>query len=302
MIEYGYSQRGKGKRMNAAHSKKKRAKRTGWLGRMLAMLPVGCAILYPFYLAAQLDAVKEEYVHAALPSAFDGLRIAYVSDIHFGHLLQEDRVRALVKKVNEWQPDVILLGGDYAEDSDGALDFWALHPGFQAKICVAATVGNHDRTLPESNLEKLMAAMRAENVIPLVNDVTLLSREGRTLALASVDDFYNGYPDLERVALLCRHADFTVFFPHNPDTLPEAYALPGGPFYQLALCGHTHGGQVALLGHSLHSSSLYGDRYRSGWYHENGTDILVTNGVGTSVLPVRIGARPQIHLLTMKKE
>lgn len=281
--------------------KMKEAHKTPWPGRLLALLPATCALLYPLYLAAQLDGIEENYLHPALPSAFDGIRVAFVSDIHFGSLLKEKRVRALVERVNAWQPDVILLGGDYGEDSDGALDFWALRPGFRAKICVAAVMGNHDRTLPESNLKKIADAMRENGVIPLVNDVYWIKKDGCALAVAGADDFFNGVPDLERLAALTKEADFTLFLSHNPDLLPETYALPGGPFFQLALCGHTHGGQVRLLGRAPHSSSIYGNRYLSGWYREEGADILVSNGVGTSLLPVRLGARPQIHLITLKR-
>lgn len=287
--------------MKDSMQQKNRAKKVGSLGRMLARVPSSCALLYPFYLAAQLDIVRQDYAHPGWPEAFQGMTVAFVSDIHYGSLFREDRVRALVRKVNGLRPDVILLGGDYGENSRGALDFFALRPGFEASLGVAATVGNHDRTLPESHLAELVRAMRENLVTPLVNDVMLLEKEGKKLALASVDDYFHGHPDLEKTARLCEEADFTIFFPHNPDILPETYRLPGGPFYQLALCGHTHGGQVALFGHSLKSSSDYGDRYRSGWYRENGVDILVSNGVGTSSLPVRWGARPQIHLLTMKK-
>jgi len=282
--------------------RRKRGRRASLLGRLLALLPAGCALLYPLYLAAQLDTVEAVYTSPQWPAAFDGLRVVFLSDIHYGAFFREDRVRALVRRVNALEPDVILLGGDYGEDSDGALKFFDLKIGFQARLCVAAAMGNHDRTLPESNLPLLMAAMRERGVLPLVNDVWTLEKDGQTVALCSVDDYYNGSPDLDRVAQLCRGADFTVFFPHTPDILPAAYDMPGGPFYQLALCGHTHGGQVALFGRALHSSSEFGNRYLSGWYREEGTDILVSNGVGTSLLPVRLGARPQIHLLTMKTE
>ena len=282
--------------------RKKKPKRIGWLGRALALLPASCALFYPVYLAAQLDTVRETYASPALPAAFQGLKIAFVSDIHYGALLGEERVRDLVRRVNEMEPDVIVLGGDYGEDSDGALAFFALRPSFQARLAVVATAGNHDRTMPESNFEKLKKAMLDNGVTPLINDALILKKEGQTLAFCSVDDVFNGFPDLEKVAGLCRDADFTIFFPHNPDILPETYEMPGGAFYQLALCGHTHGGQVALLGHSVISSCETGDRYRSGWYHENGADILVSNGVGTSKLPVRLGARPQIHLLTLEHE
>jgi predicted MPP superfamily phosphohydrolase len=280
--------------------RKKRAHQVSLAGRLLALLPASCILFYPIYLAAQLDTVEETYASGQWPREFDGLRIAFVSDIHYGSLLKEDRVRKLAERVNGLQADIVLLGGDYGEHSNGAVEFFQLKPGFKARIAVLGAFGNHDRTLPESNVGKIAQAMRQDGVIPMLNDVYLIRRNGRQIAFASTDDFFNGSPDLKKVARLCEKADFTVYFPHNPDILPETYKLRGRLFYQLALCGHTHGGQVAIGGHAIKSSSIYGDRFLSGWIHEQGVDILVTNGVGTSGLPVRLGARPQIHLLTMK--
>ena len=279
--------------------KKKQAHQVGPLGRLMAKLPSSWPLLYPIFLAAQLDAVEETYASARWPKEFDGLKVAYVSDIHYGSLLGEDRVRRLSERVNALHADVVLLGGDYGEHSDGAVAFFKLKPGFKAKIAVLGAFGNHDRTLPEENVEKIAQAMRQDGVIPVLNDAYLLTRNGKQIAFASTDDFFNGTPNLEKVAKLCAKADFTLFFPHNPDILPETQKLPGGPFYQLAICGHTHGGQVSVCGKAIKSSSIYGNRYLSGWFKE-GADILVSNGVGTSGLPVRLGARPQIHLLTMK--
>ena len=282
--------------------RKRKPKQVGWLGKGLAKLPASCPLLYPLYLARQLDTVEDTYASPLLPPAFDGLRVAYVSDIHFGALLKEDRVRALAERVNAWHADVLILGGDYGENAEGTLAFWRLKPGFQARSCTVATLGNHDRTLPEDSLPRILEAMRQDGVTPLVNDALILRREGASLALASTDDYYMGQPDLEKTARLCAGADFTIYCPHSPDILPETYALPGGPFYQMALCGHTHGGQVAVFGWAVKSSSDYGNRYRSGWYRESGVDILVSNGVGASGLPVRLGARPQVHLITLKRK
>ena len=288
--------------MSSGSQNKKRAKKANFLGRMLMLLPVSCAIFYPLYLAAQLDLVEDAYVSPALPGAFDGLRVAFLSDIHYGAYLNEERVRDLVRRVNALEPDLIILGGDYGEDSQGALAFFHLMPGFQAKIATVAVMGNHDRTLPESNLQAICRAMMEANIHPLVNDALVIEREGKKLAIASVDDYYNGHPDLEKAAALCRDADFTIFAPHTPDILPETYHMAGGIFYDLALCGHTHGGQVNLFGRALKSSSDYGERFRTGWKRENGADILISNGVGTSFLPVRLGTRPQFHLITLKAE
>lgn len=281
---------------------KKRAKKSNFLGRLLMLLPVSCALFYPLYLAGQLDLKEDTYVSAMLPECFDGLKVAFLSDIHYGAYLKENRVRDLVNRVNALEPDLIILGGDYGEDSQGALDFFYLKPDFRAKIGVVGVMGNHDRTPPESNLPALARAMMACGVRPLVNDALIIEKDGRQLAIAGVDDYYNGHPELETVAALCKHADITIFVPHTPDILPETYDQPDGPFYQLALCGHTHGGQVTLFGRAVKSSSDYGERFRTGWKKENGVDIMISNGVGTSFLPVRLGVRPQFHLITLRTD
>lgn len=285
-----------------SHRKEKTARYPSRLGKFLALLPAGCILLYPLYLATRLDLEECTYRHAALPPAFDGLKIVYVSDIHYGTYFKKDRLEKLVERINALEADILLLGGDYAEDSQDALEFWKMKPPFRAKTAVLCVFGNHDRTLPEENFQSIQNAMKAAGVLPLVNDVYMLEKDGSTLAFAGPDDYYNGYPDLEKLARLSQAADFTVFLPHTPDILPKSYQLPEGPFYQLALCGHTHGGQVALFGYAPKPSSELGNRYRSGWYHEKGTDILVSNGVGTSLLPVRLGARPQFHLITLQSK
>ena len=280
---------------------KKRTHEPFWLGKLMAKLPPW-PIFYPLYEASRLNMIEELYWSPKIPEGFDGFRVAYLSDIHYGPLFSEQRVRDLAERVNKLHADVVILGGDYGVNSDGAVDFFELKPGFQAKTAVLGVMGNHDRMLPEENFEKLIAAMKADGVTPLVNDGVVLERRGSRMAFAACDDYYCGQPDLKKTAALSKTADFTVFLPHMPDILPDTFDLPGGPFYQLALCGHTHGGQVAILGHAIHSSSIYGNRYLSGWYHEHGVDFLVSNGVGTSDLPVRLGAKPQMHLITMKRE
>ena len=138
--------------MAKSSHEKPRAKKPSRLGKLMLLLPVTCALFYPLYLAQQLDLVEENYVSPALPAAFDGLRVAYISDIHYGAYLNRSRVDALVARVNALSPELIILGGDYGEDSQGALDFFALKPAFQARWGVVGVMGNHDRTPPEDNL------------------------------------------------------------------------------------------------------------------------------------------------------
>ncbi|MBR6187177.1 MAG: metallophosphoesterase [Clostridia bacterium] len=266
----------------------------------MAKLPSSSPVFYPLYLAKQLYTVEEVYPSSQLPKEFNGLRIVFASDIHYGKLFGEERVRLLSKRINDLKADIVILGGDYGEHSDGAIRFFQLKPGFQANQMVLGVMGNHDRMYPEENFPLLLDAMRSDGVTPLVNDAVTIEREGKRLVIAATDDFFSGNPDLSYTAYRCRNADFVIYVSHIPDILPETYRMPGGPFYQLALCGHTHGGQVAIAGKAIKSSSGYGNRFLSGWYHENGVDIMVSNGVGTSSLPVRFGAKPQIHLITLR--
>lgn len=279
---------------------RKKTKHSFLIGKLMAKLPSSWPVLYPLYLARQLYTVEEVYPSDHLPKEFDGFRIAFVSDIHYGPLFLEDRVRDLVKRVNALQADVLILGGDYGVNSDGAVQFFQLRPGFAAKEAVLGVMGNHDRMYPEENFQRIQEEMRRDGVHPLVNDALILNRDGKQLAFAATDDFFTGDPDLNYTAYRCRGADFVVYISHIPDIFPETYRMPGGPFYQLALCGHTHGGQVTIAGKAIKSSSGYGNRFLSGWFHENGVDIMVSNGVGTSGLPVRLGAKPQIHLITLR--
>ncbi len=264
---------------------------------ILKHIPTHWRWLYPFYLTSQLQ-FREEACHSArLPSAFDGLHLLYASDIHYGNYLGDERALALYQKLCSLETDLILLGGDYGEDARWAEAFFDLIPPFPEEITVLAAIGNHDRDGQGDSPLRLMQKMRAKNVQPLCNAVWTLEREGRRLAFCATDDLLTGEPDFRPLIEQTVDSDFVVFMPHSPDLIPEA--RQAGFRFDLAICGHTHAGQVALFGRSLISSSRYKDRYRKGWVKESGADIFISSGVGVSVLPVRLGTRPEIHRLTL---
>ena len=140
--------------------------------------------------------------------------------------------------------------------------------------------------------------MEAKGVMALKNDVWLLTRGGHSVAICATDDLLAGFPDFEPLKKKSRGADFVIFMPHSPDLIPEA--KKAGFSFNLALCGHTHGGQIAPWGRSLHASSRYGDRYRMGWVREGDADVFISCGVGTSILPMRLGTQPEIHKITLQ--
>lgn len=263
-------------------------------------------IVYPFLEATQLDVKTHDYRVADLPANLRNLRIAFASDIHQCGWFSQERVNEVINEINMLDADIIVLGGDYAMDSDGAIAFFEHMPQLQARLGVFAVMGNHDRTEPEKNLSLLISQMKAAGVTPLVNEVTRVKVGQTYVYLAGVDDKNTGHPDVAGVAAQVNSGDFVIFAGHTPDLLTEmlkAKSADGKPqWYDLALFGHTHGGQVNLFGYSpfMKLSPEVGARYLTGWMEENRAAVLVSNGVGTSGAPMRLFARPQIHLITLK--
>lgn len=259
--------------------------------------------LYPIYAARQLRLERHEISSAHVPRSLSGLKLAYASDIHYGALLDAARVNDLAARLNALEADIILLGGDYGEDAAHSLEFWHIVPPLHARLAVCAVIGNHDRA--DGDIDALCAAMQAKNVTPLVNSALTLRSGEDTIALCATDDCYWGEPDYQDVAAQVRGADYVIYAPHAPDALEDAYNVQRDPFFDLALCGHTHGGQVTLLGFAPYTASRrglrYGNHYRSGEIEEHGVTVLVSNGVGTTWLPLRLGARAQYHLITLSR-
>ena len=276
------------------------------LRRLIARLWPLALIAYLFAEPFWLSVERRTLFYADLPPAFDGIRVAFVTDIHLGPFFSRERLEELIARIDAGHPDIVLLGGDYATDSDSAVAFFAAKPGFSATMGVYAVPGNHDRVMPESNLPRLLQAMREAGVTPLCNTVEVLRADGQHLHLAGIDDYVVGHPDIAGVAAACRADSFTIFLLHNPDGIPEALAARDARGFagwaDLILCGHTHGGQMTIFGQRALTdiNRATGERFRTGWKREGGADILISNGVGTTFLPVRFFARPQIHFLTLR--
>lgn len=268
--------------------------------RFAGSIPTKYKFLYPLWLSAQLSLIKSTRHYDHLPVGLDPLSIAYASDMHYGPRFRQDRAVDLAKRLQELQADVIILGGDYGDDTASSHAFFDVFPRLSAPLGVYAVIGNHDRTGSKQAFDHLLKAIRRKGITPLVNEVIQAERSGARLYICSVDDIKQGQPDFTPLMGIQKDAGFTIFVPHSPDVFPLASRHPAFSF-DIGLAGHTHGGQLVVCGHSLHSSSRYGDRYRSGWMLFEGKDIMVTNGVGTSLLPIRIGAPAQIHLITLRR-
>lgn len=267
--------------------------------RALQLLTSGAATLVLAALGAsgvrQADELVIERIGARLSGLTEPLRVAFVSDLHYGPYTRAPRVARWVDAVLSTAPDLVLLGGDLVDryaprDLMPLLDELARLAERSAPLGTFAVLGNHEygRFLdPRPFLRDLDAV----GVTPLVNaGVTLAGG----LYLAGVDDHRRGTPDL-RAALAGRaEAAPTVLVSHNPDLLP---LVPLD--VQLTLCGHTHGGQVRppFVG-PLVTSSEYGRRFVAGWV-DGPARGYVSRGLGVGFLPVRWDCPPELTLLEL---
>lgn len=275
-------------------------------GRLFLRIAVAAVLLFllawpliePFMLETEAVTLTAE----DLPPGIGQLRIVYASDIHKGGLFADARISDLVSHINACNADIVLLGGDYAHDSATAIDFFRSLPRIHARYGVFAVLGNHDRTVPESNLTNLRAAMQSAGVTPLINAVSRVRIGVSDVWIAGIDDPGNGRPDLKGTAAQLSASDYVIFLSHSPAVIPDALAAADRNgrtgWFDLGLFGHTHGGQIALLGPLLKNDGVPYE-YTQGWFKRSRTDLLVSRGVGTSGLPIRLFCTPQLHLITV---
>lgn len=229
--------------------------------------------------------------------------VALLTDTHLsGPDNSPARMARIVAQINALRPDLILLGGDYIGDAKGGATYDArasIAPfaGLRAPMGVVAVLGNHDsrsaknrRALSAADWTRAFAAIG----IPLVQNGAI--RRG-PLAIGGLKDIYTRRVDLAgTLAAMRQVGGAPVILSHGPDVFPM---LPDAP--SLTLVGHTHCGQVALpFAGIVYVPSKYGTRYACGRYRAGARTMIVAGGVGTSGLPIRMLAPPEIWLLTIR--
>lgn len=276
------------------------------IGRKCLRLAIALVILFilswPLLETFMLETEETTLTSPDLPQSIGQLRIVYATDIHKGGLYTSARVSSLISHINACNADIVLLGGDYADDSQGAVEFFRQMPAIHARYGVFAVLGNHDRTLPEANVTTIRSVMLSAGVTPLVNAVSRVQIGTGSIYIAGIDDVHNGRPDLKGVAAQLSASDYVIFLCHSPAVIPDALRAVDKDgrkdWFDLGLFGHTHGGQIALLGPMLKADQVP-RQYLKGWFQHNRTDLLVSRGVGTTGVPLRLFCTPQIHLITV---
>lgn len=262
----------------------------------LALLIAALAVAAWSYRLALSDPVVRRATVAlpGWPAGAQPVRVALASDIHLGNGVTDvARLARIVDRVNGLRPDLVLLAGDFIagdrpEDAAAAPDLAELGR-LDAPLGVVAVPGNHEHW---TDARRVRRVLEEAGVTVLANTAV---RRG-PLAVGGLDDMVTGHARFRRTAAAARRAGGArVILSHTPDAAP---LMPDD--MTLLLAGHTHCGQVVLpFWGPLAEMSRHGSRYRCGLVREGGRTVIVTAGTGTSAVPFRFGAPPDLWLLTL---
>lgn len=248
------------------------------------------------------------------------LRIAVIADIHAcDPWMTLERMQRIVSATNELKTDVILLLGDYVAGMRFVTEYvhsidWAeALSGLDAPLGVHAILGNHDwwedKTAQELQRGPTIARKALENVgIPVYeNDAVRLEKNGRPFWLAGLGDQWallrrnelgqrriQGIDDLPGTLAKVTDDAPVILLVHEPDIFPQVPER-----VSITLAAHTHAGQVRLFGYSPIVPSRYGNRYAYGHVIEENGHLIVSGGLGMSILPVRFGAPPELVVVEL---
>ena len=235
------------------------------------------------------------------------LRAAIIADLHAGEpFMGPARVRRIVASAQALRPDLVLMLGDY-----GSTNRWVtrLTPpaeiapilaGLRAPLGCYAIAGNHDwwddaAATTRAAAPEWLRALAAAGVTTLQNRA---ERHPAGFWIAGLDSQgafrRRGADDLAGTLAQLTDDAPAILLAHEPDIFPRVPER-----IALTLSGHTHGGQVRLLGWSPHVPSRFGNRYALGHVREGRRELIVSGGLGTSILPVRFGVPPELTLVEL---
>lgn len=273
--------------------------------KKLSPIKLFTKILLIFILACFLDALIEPYllenkvtvIHDSdVPDNFVGKKIVFASDFHLNGFSSQAKIADVVASINAAKPDIIILGGDYVTDEEKYLaPCFAELANLKAPLGVYGVTGNHDSV---ADYRLTVKYMKAAGIIPLENKAQWIEIGGQKIKLGGVKTSYGEISDAEPTTNDTQVDDFIILVSHNPDFAEELHT----DRIDLMLSGHTHGGQVTFFGlWAPYIPSDYGQKYMAGIIETNGIEVLVSNGIGTSALPLRFFAKPQINVIMLEK-
>jgi hypothetical protein len=277
-----------------------------WIGSVLSGVPAlptlqwtfgGALCLATYGVWLRRVAVRVRRVDVlvpSLPAALDGYRIVQLSDLHVGTFAPARRARRWVARANALRPDLVALTGDLISSGSHLLEATAETLGdLRATDGVAFSPGNHDYFCDH---DRFFALLRAQGVWVLRNEGRLVRRGDAALWVAGADDYWKRLADVERSMRGRPPGVPAVLLAHDP----RLWAPARQRQVTLTLSGHTHGGQVAIPFFAAANLARSAFRHTTGAHTAGDLHLVVSNGLGTTGPPARLGAPPEIVLVTLR--
>ncbi len=262
------------------------------LWKAIAFAAVVAMLLYGVFIEPQ----RVEVIQWSRQVGLGGitLKLAQLSDLHISDIGRTEK--KTLEQLKHLKPNIILISGDVIDHRDSlpALNSFLMNLPPAKKIAI---LGNWEHW-SGVDLNALAATYEKNDVSLLVNQCISLSNDGINLSIAGFDDYTAGQPDVYQTFRHCGKEDHIIIAEHSPGLFDES---PPTTLKKISfsLAGHTHGGQLAIGNKALITPPGSG-RFVAGWYQTQWGDLYVSKGIGTSVIPMRIGARPEISIFELK--
>jgi predicted MPP superfamily phosphohydrolase len=279
------------------------------LGSGRAMAGVGLGVGgYGFFAEARwFEITSHEVPIKGLSPALDHLRIVQISDLHHGSWMSIGWVRQIIDVANSLMPDVVALTGDFVYRGHQyvrpvAKEFTRL----KARCAVLGVMGNHDwwegggeltrRVFAEEGLQLIDNARRFLTPLGTLTDAP----QRDALCIAGVGDLWEDKCLYDKALAGVPGGMPRLLLSHNPDVAEEPDFLRSGHRCDLILSGHTHGGQIRLPGIGAPvTNSAHGTKYAQGLVQGPVCPVYISRGLGMTVMPLRIGVRPEIAVIEL---
>lgn len=235
-----------------------------------------------------------DFTHRDVPAAFEGCRIAFISDLHYQSLLKEKGLNDLVRLLIAQKADALLIGGDFHEGCRYVPPVIAALAQVKTPMGTYAVLGNNDY---EACYDDIVREMKHYGMHLLEHKVDTLKRGGARILVAGVRNPFDLVHNGKSPTLNLSPDDFVILLTHTPDYAEDVPVTNS----DLILAGHTHGGQVTLFGlYAPIVPSHYGQRFLTGLkYNSKHIPMIITNGIGTSQKAVRLFAPAELVIITL---
>jgi predicted MPP superfamily phosphohydrolase len=227
-----------------------------------------------------------------LPKNLDGFRLVHLSDIHHSPFTNLEHISRAVEISNLLKPDMFVLTGDYVSHETEYIAPMAKVLGkLNSEFGTFACLGNHDHW---TDAGQVTNHLQEANIKVLNNEGFRFQAKNASFWLAGVDDYMVGQTDLRSALRGSFPDEMKMLLAHNPKILYRAARAK----VDLMLSGHTHGGQIKIRDEE--KRILPRRKFASGLYRRRDTQVYITRGIGTVVLPVRYGCPPEISLIQLQ--